>query len=237
MKRILLLVGFLYALVCSGQQIPLSNFKDSILPAFGAGDLYDLTQPSTNCFQVVKDGDSVVVVRKVDRKYFGKGECSELVVDGDTLVAINIGEFGGWLTIRRQGMMEEDTINIRHASWLFVCDSTIYALGGLAHMGSHYGSLWQITPDEDSVRYEEVADLQYPPDGYSVCGDSVLITHKGGLYVFADDTMTFMCAAPQGCNSIELDKHNVLWFGLNNCYVTLDLLTSEMKYHVYIGDN
>ncbi len=228
MKRVgILSLLLLLSLPAFAQKMPLSAFKDSILPKAGAGDLYDVTQ-SPYRFEVSIVHDSLTVTLNNDSTTvrpavlpLGKGQ----------LTGYDYGEFGGYM-IHTSSTGKTDTIFRGPVRHIFTCYGRIFFTSGLWHMSQHYGQLYQLDTAKGQFKSKIYSTFDYPIRQCHVTRDSMYLVSYGTLYRMQYGKPVVVTALPFVCTSIAT-RGRFMYFGMRGGYARYDMKLKQFRYFVY----
>jgi hypothetical protein len=103
------------------------------------------------------------------------------LADG-TLTGSNHGEWGGKIEWLAKGQRERVLVEAANTQALFARKDEVFALVGLAHLGTDEGALLRLRRDGKAWRAEKLLDLGSAPQAaYRIDADRVLVATTGGL--------------------------------------------------------
>jgi hypothetical protein len=214
------------------QHISLTQFKDSIVPRSGKGDLYDINQ-SSHRFVVTAGRDSLRVGKfntDVDTTMC-QLEIKQGLLEGHT-----IGSAGGYL-LRFSGAenARPDTIFDRPVRQIVGAHRTVYFSSSVWIPGQRYGHLYILDTAKSAFQAKLVAEFEYPIRQLHAVHDSLYLITGGKLYRFQYGKAVLICDVPFTCNSMA-GHGRYLYFGMRGAYARLDLKTKQYRYFVYTGE-
>lgn len=233
MKRILLLCCCaLLHFSMQAQFVALSQFRDSIVPKTGKGDLYDINQ-SPKRFFVSAGRDSLHV--KMSVRDADTTSC-QLMISQGMLEGHTIGSAGGYLL--RFSIAENarpDTIFDRPVRHVFGAHRTIYFTSSVWNPARRYGHLYILDTVKSAFKAKLVAEFDYPIRQVCTVRDSLYLITGGKLYRFQYGKAVYITDIPFTCNSMA-GFGRYLFFGMNGAYARLDMRTKQLRYFVYVGE-
>jgi len=228
-RFVVLLSTVLLYISIQAQNIPLSQFRDSLLPKLGRGDLYDIQQ-STEKFEVERVQDSLRVTKVMRAR--DTTSCSLSIPQG-RLTGHDYGEFGGNLIFGSQDG-RSDTIFDRFVQDIFTCYGYIYFTSSIWHMSVHYGQLYLLDTTKSQFSAKLVTSFEYPVRNSYVLHDTMYLVSDGKLFRMQYGKPVFITGVPYSCNSIAV-VGRYMYFGLHGAYAQLDLKSRQYRYFVYTG--
>lgn len=232
MKRIgVLSVLLLLSFAANSQLIPLTLFKDSLVPKTGKGDLYDINQ-SPNRFIVSASRDSLRVTKSDGN--IDTTRCQLMIRQG-LLEGHTLGSAGGYLLrFSNAENARPDTIFDRPVRHIVSAHRTIYFTSSIWNPGQRYGHLYILDTAKSAFKAKLVAEFEYPIRQLCTVHDSLYLITGGKLYHFQYGKAVYIADVPFTCNSMA-GHGRYMYFGMNGAYARLDLRTKRYRYFVYTG--
>ena len=212
--------------------VPLSQFKDSLVPKNGKGDLYDINKSSKR-FIVSSTRDSMRV-RMLDAD--ADTTSCQLNISQGMLEGHTIGSAGGYL-LRFSGAenARPDTIFNRPVRQLVGAHRTVYFSSSIWIPGQRYGHLYILDTVKSAFKAKLVAEFEYPIRQLYAIHDSLYLVTGGKLYRFQYGKAVYVTDVPFTCNSMA-GHGRYMYFGMRGAYARLDLKTKQYRYFVYTGE-
>lgn len=219
----------LLSISVQAQIISRSLFTDSVLPAYGKGDLYDLTQ-SRNLFEVKKVNDTVQVLMVLDSS---EKHVTTFNAPNGVFTGYDHGEWGGSLTFTSKSG-RTDTIFRGVVQDIFVCYGRVFFTHSLWHLSTHYGQLYMLDTTKGVFTSKIYADFAYPIRRWTVTKDTMYLVTNGMLYRMQYGKAVAITRTPFSSSSM-ITHGRYIYFGIRGGYARLDLRTKEYRYFVYTG--
>lgn len=232
MKRVVVLSSIVLISLCAnGQNISLTQFKDSIVPKTGKGDLYDINK-SPNRFMVSAGRDSLNV--KMSNGDIDTTSCQFMISQG-MLEGRTIGSAGGFL-LRFSGAenARPDTIFDRPVRHIIGAHRTVYFTSSIWNPAQRYGHLYMLDTVKSAFKAKLIAQFDYPIRQVCNVRDSLYLITGGKLYRIQYGKAVYITEVPFTCNSMA-GHGRFMYFGMNGAYARLDLKTKQYRYFVYVG--
>lgn len=230
LSLIIVFLAFAIAAQLNAQVVPLTLFKDSLVPKNGRGDLYDLSQ-SPYAFKVESVRDTLKVSfysRNVDTT-----QC-ELNIPQGKLVGRDFAASGGSLVFASKKTGRADTIFDRYVQHIFTAHRYVYFTSSIWDPAKRYGQLYLLDTTTSKFQAKLVASFEYPIRRVCVVHDSIHLVSGGKLYRMQYGKPVYITDVPFTCNSMTVIGR-YMYFGMNGAYARLDLLTKQYRYFVYKG--
>lgn len=223
-----LLFLFIFCISAYGQKMPLTSFKDSILPKSGAGDLYDITQ-SPNRFVVSIVRDSLSVVMHNDST---PPHSTSFPLRNGNLIGYNHGEFGGHLVFNSP-TGSADTVFDGPVQHIFSCYGMIFFTSGMWHMSQHYGQLFKLDTTNGKFQAKIFSSFEYPIRHCHVTRDTMYLISYGVLYRMQYGKLVTVSTLPFVATSMT-SQGRYMYFGMRGGYARYDMKTKQYRYFVYV---
>ncbi len=231
MKHVIVLcLSVLLHFSISGQNVALTQFKDSIVPKTGKGDLYDINK-SPNRFIVSARRDSfrVSMSGNIDTT-----RCQLMIPQG-LLEGHTLGSAGGYLLrFSNAENARPDTIFDRPVRHVVGAHRTVYFTSSVWNPAQRYGHLYILDTVKSAFKAKLVAEFDYPIRQLCTVHDSLYLITGGKLYRFQFGRSVYVADVPFTCNSMA-GHGRYMYFGMNGAYARLDLKTNRYRYFVYVG--
>lgn len=224
-----LLFTLLSALSAWSQNVPLSQFRDSLLPKMGVGDLYSIQQ-SPEKFEVQSVKDSLAVTRII---LTADTTSCMLSMPKGVFVGHDYGELGGNL-IFTSFTGRTDTVFDRCVQSVFRSYGYIYFTSGIWNQTQHYGQLYLLDTTRGNYDAKLVTSFAYPIREHCVVHDTMYLIAEGKLFRMQYGKPVFIVDVPYSCNSLAVIGR-YMYLGLNGGYARLDLKSKKYRYFVYTG--
>lgn len=232
MKHVVVLcLSVLLHFSISGQSVSLTQFKDSIVPKTGKGDLYDINK-SPNRFIVSATRDSLRV--RMSDADIDTTSC-QLIISQGILEGRTIGSAGGYLLrFSRAENARPDTIFDRPVRHIVGAHRTVYFSSSVWNPSRRFGHLYILDTVKSAYKAKLVAEFEYPIRQLCTVRDSLYLITGGKLYRFQYGKAVYIADVPFTCNSMA-GHGRYMYFGMNGVYARLDLKTKQYRYFVYVG--
>lgn len=232
MKRILVLCfSVLLHFSIYGQSVALTQFRDSIVPKTGKGDLYDINQ-SPHRIVVSADRDSLRV--RISEGDIDTTSCQLMIRQG-MLEGHTIGSAGGYLLrFSAAENARPDTIFDRPVRHIAAAHRTLYFSSSIWNPSRRYGHLYILDTVKSAYKAKLVAEFDYPIRQMCTVHDSLYLVTGGKLYRFQYGKAVYIADVPFTCNSMT-GHGRYMYFGMNGAYARLDMRTKQLRYFVYVG--
>lgn len=228
-KKLFISFIFLLFIQISFAQIP-KNFK-----------LLEIGKISGELFFKLNAGDDFSV-KKVDGKLSIEQskhrDGVKLNLKEGLLVALNFGEFGGYLEYAKHsgGFIKEELSNINN---LFEFDGSIYYTSGTSHLGFEIGNLYKLEIEKDSFRTTNVIDFKSSLYVSSVYKKQIFVVCSSGFYVVENFQATRAIKTDfwNGLypNSIAVLDEEHIYIGMRSGIAHINLNKKIIKYYEYKG--
>lgn len=227
MKRAgILLLSCLLSISAFAQQIPLSAFKDSILPKAGAGDLYSINQ-SPKRFEVSVVNDTLNVIMNNDST---PARTIVFPLRNGKLIGYDNGETGSLVRMNSPG--RADTIFKGPVQHIFSCYGRIFFTSGVWRETRHYGQLYMLDTTSGANHAKIYSTFDYPIRHCCVTRDSMYLISYGTLYRMQYGKPIAITTLPFVCTSMAT-QGRFMYFGMRGGYARLDMKTKQFRYFVY----
>lgn len=131
-------------------------------------------------WKVIKDGENVkvepfsddkpkkVLPFSIENEKGMLGERHIQKVNDGWIIGFNAGEFGGSLWWFNENGKSRKKLIDKNVVGLVRMEKDLWALTGLAHLGSDYGKVWRIVHNEQGWIAEELVDIGAAPTAFAV---------------------------------------------------------------------
>lgn len=217
-------------------QVPVTipaELKETAVPKLYSDEWYELNQSGNDVGVDVLSG--VLSIKKGVRN-----SRTELSLPTGTLIGVTRGEWGGRLSFKPFDTAQAG-IKIKEGNidFIFPYQGRIYFLGGLAHLSSSEGALYELDTSNSQFSYKTVFDFEDAPEAFAIYRDSLFIATHGRFYVVKDSKMelVFKEVFWSGLypNSIAVVDDANIFVGIRGGIVRLELTTRTIRFYKYKG--
>lgn len=152
------------------------NFVEASIPKLYSGD-WDSLNHSKDIYLGKQNKEELIIEKK------GKGERSELEIEGGKLIGIDEGEWGGALYFRTKNLQEK-LIVIQPGNTVDILKfkNKIYFIQGLSHMGISDGALYELKRIKNKFTCIKVTDFDDAPAAITSFQNKILIISHKNFY-------------------------------------------------------
>jgi hypothetical protein len=228
-KWLAFFAGCFLSCITFAQSYSLNQFKDSVLPSYGHGSLYDITH-SHSCFTVAPSGDTLLINKCKSSR---RSDTTQLLTNEGKLVAWDWGEFGGGIQYISNDSLTDTVFSERNIRFLLRHNNQTLAMGGVHHMSQHLGYVMSIDSGASGFQVTRLFSLAYPVDAFCTYQDSLFIVAHDQILLIHDSVLIPIARAPHTATSLAMIDASNIYFGLNGAIARLDLLTLKYSYLIF----
>jgi len=192
------------------------------------------------------EDDTIVAV---ERRYI---KSWELKVDNGRFIGVGRGEWSGNIKFKPNSGIEYDILQ-ENCLGLCAVGEKKYALTGLAHLSTDYGSIYELIFSKGKWKTEKILDIGNEPQAYIVVDEDLyVVTRKalivlkegdfletlvedafwGGSFPYTQNGVSFSSSLTP--NSMVYANHSI-YIGMYGGIYAYDLNTREEKWYDYSG--